>query len=167
MLRGLATVNFFADDLTAAQDWYTQLLSVEPYFVRTIEGTPAYLEFRIGDYQHELGFINSRFASPGRSHQPGGAIASWAVDDVHATFERLVSLGASVHQEPVEHGPGFVTASVVDPLGSARRDVQPALRGRSRVRGESLTLHGHLERLCSPVAKKGTCGPVAIAGRGP
>lgn len=42
----------------------------------------------------------------------------WAVDDVEAAFERLLSLGAVVHAKPVEHGPGFVTASVVDPFGN-------------------------------------------------
>ena len=42
----------------------------------------------------------------------------WAVDDVRASFERLLSLGAVVHQEPREHGPGFVTASVIDPFGN-------------------------------------------------
>ncbi len=31
MLRGLTTVNFFADDVTAAQRWYTELLGIEPY----------------------------------------------------------------------------------------------------------------------------------------
>lgn len=117
MLRGLTTVNFFADDLSAAADWYTELLGVEPYFVREVEGTPAYIEFRIGDFQHELGFIDRRFAPPGQAGA-GGAVTYWAVDDVHDTFERLVSLGATVHQEPIERGPGFVTASVVDPFGN-------------------------------------------------
>jgi predicted enzyme related to lactoylglutathione lyase len=117
MLRGLSTVNVVADDLTAAQRWYTELLGIEPYFVREVEGAPAYIEFRIGDYQHELGFIDSRFAPHGRSDKPGGATIYWAVDDVQASFERLVSLGATVHEEPVERGPGFVTASVVDPFG--------------------------------------------------
>ena len=64
MLRGLTTVNFFADDLAAAEAWYTELLGVEPYFVREVDGAPAYVEFRIGDYQHELGLIDSRFAPP-------------------------------------------------------------------------------------------------------
>lgn len=32
--------------------------------------------------------------------------------------ERLVSMGATVHEKPVERGPGFVTASVVDPFGN-------------------------------------------------
>ena len=42
----------------------------------------------------------------------------WAVDDVQATFDRLLALGATVHQARIEHGPGFVTASVVDPFGN-------------------------------------------------
>lgn len=42
----------------------------------------------------------------------------WAVDDVHAAYQRLLSLGAAPHQEPTEHGPGFVTASVIDPFGN-------------------------------------------------
>jgi predicted enzyme related to lactoylglutathione lyase len=116
MLRGLTTVNFFADDLSAAREWYTELLGVEPYFVREIAGAPAYIEFRIGDYQHELGFIDRRFAPPGQ--ESGGTMTYWAVDDVHATFDRLQSLGATVHQEVREQGPGFVTASVVDPFGN-------------------------------------------------
>jgi predicted enzyme related to lactoylglutathione lyase len=118
MLRGLTTVTFVADDLTAAQGWYTELLGIEPYFVRSVEGTPAYIEFRIGDYEHEIGFIDSRFAPPGSSDEAGGAVTYWAVDDVHASYARLLSLGATVHQEPVERGPGFVTASVVDPFGN-------------------------------------------------
>ena len=79
MLRGLATVNFFADDVTAAQGWYTELLGIEPYFVRSIEGTPAYVEFRVGDYQHELGIVDSRFVAQGRSDQAGGAVIYWHV----------------------------------------------------------------------------------------
>lgn len=118
MLRGLTTVSFFADDVAAARAWYTELLGTEPYFVRPAEGTPAYVEFRIGDYQHELGIIDSRFAASGRPDQPCGAVTYWHVDDVPASFERLVSLGATAHEEPVERGPGFITASVIDPFGN-------------------------------------------------
>ncbi|GAA0408383.1 glyoxalase [Acrocarpospora corrugata] len=117
MLRGLTTVNFFADDITAARRWYTELLGLEPYFARPAEGTPVYIEFRIGDYQHELGIIDSRFAPPGRSGA-GGAMIYWHVDDLQATFDHLLSMGAAEHQKPTEHGPGFVTASVVDPFGN-------------------------------------------------
>jgi catechol 2,3-dioxygenase-like lactoylglutathione lyase family enzyme len=139
MLRGLTTVTFFADDLTAAQRWYTEVLGIEPYLSRSVDGTPAYIEFRIGDYQHELGFIDSRFAPHGRSGKAGGAVTYCAVDDVQAGFERLLSLGATVHEKPVGRGPGYVTASVVDPREHPRRDVQPALPGGSRVTGQGLT----------------------------
>lgn len=118
MLRGLTTVSFFADDVAAARDWYAELLGIQPYFARPIDGQPAYVEFRIGDYQHELGIVDRRFAGPGRSDQAAGAVVYWHVDDVRASFERLLSLGAEQHEEPTERGPGFVTASVVDPFGN-------------------------------------------------
>jgi predicted enzyme related to lactoylglutathione lyase len=118
VLRGLTTVSFFADDVTAAQVWYTELLGIEPYFVRPIEGTPAYVEFRIGDDQDELGIVDRRFAAHARPDSAGGAVVYWHVDDVRASFERLVSMGATVHEKPVERGPGFITASVVDPFGN-------------------------------------------------
>ena len=118
MLRGLTTVNFTTDDLEAAVDWYTELLGIEPYFVREVDGKPAYIEFRIGDYQHEFGFVDRRFDPHGRLQTSGGAIVYWHVDDVQATLDRLVSLGATVRQEPIEYGPGFISASVDDPFGN-------------------------------------------------
>ena len=118
MLRGPTTVNYLADDVAAAADWYTELLGAGPYFSRPAGGTPAYVEFRIGDYQHELGILDRRFAAPGRPDQPGGAIVYWHVDDVRASFGRLLALGAAAHEQPVERGPGFVTASVIDPFGN-------------------------------------------------
>ena len=43
---------------------------------------------------------------------------NYFADDIQAAFDRLVSLGGTEHQKPTEHGPGFVTASVVDPFGN-------------------------------------------------
>jgi predicted enzyme related to lactoylglutathione lyase len=117
MLRGLTTVTFFADDVQAAVDWYTKVFEAEPYFHRDLDGQPAYVEFRIGDYQHEFGIQASRFA-PHDTTVTGGAIIYWAVEDVHGEFERLLALGATAHQRPIERGPGFVTASVRDPFGN-------------------------------------------------
>ena len=88
MLRGFATVNYWADDLEAAKGWYAELLGIEPYFER-----PGYYEFRLGDYGHELGLIDSRYAPASSAPGPGGAILYWHVDDVAATLERLVSMG--------------------------------------------------------------------------
>jgi predicted enzyme related to lactoylglutathione lyase len=45
-------------------------------------------------------------------------VVYWHVDDVAAALERLVSLGAEQLQPVTEQGPGFVTASVVDPFGN-------------------------------------------------
>lgn len=118
MLRGISTVNFFAADVPAAARWYAELLGVEPYFSREIEGTTAYVEFRLGDYQQELGIVDSRFATAGRPDGAGGALVYWHVDDVHAAYARLLSLGATAFEPPVERGPGFVTASVADPFGN-------------------------------------------------
>jgi catechol 2,3-dioxygenase-like lactoylglutathione lyase family enzyme len=114
MLRGLTTVTLFADDLPAARDWYTEVLGVEPYFERRVDDAPAYL----GDYQHELGLLDRRFQVGEAAAGTAGVVAYWHVDDVQAAFERLVALGATAHEGPVERGPGFVTASVVDPFGN-------------------------------------------------
>src|SRR5262249_1382017 len=78
-----------ADDVAAATDWYTQLLGVEPYFARSAGGMPAYAEYRIGDYQHELGILNRRFAAPGQPREGAGAPVYWRGDDVHARLARL------------------------------------------------------------------------------
>jgi predicted enzyme related to lactoylglutathione lyase len=119
MLRGFATVSFWADDLEAATKWYTELLGVDPYFQRPEEGPPAYVEFRLGDYQHELGLIDRRYAPDGAMPGPGGAVMFWHVDDVPAALERLLSMGAKEYEALTARGDsGFVTASVVDPFGN-------------------------------------------------
>ncbi|MBB3724368.1 VOC family protein [Nonomuraea dietziae] len=119
MLRGPATVNIWADDMEAARKWYAELLGVEPYFERPGNGLPAaYYEFRIGDYQSELGIIDRRYAPPTAADSPGGAVIHWHVDDVQGALDRLLSLGATPYMPLTEQGPGFVTASVVDPFGN-------------------------------------------------
>ncbi|MCP3062904.1 VOC family protein [Myxococcus sp. K38C18041901] len=118
-LRGLSTFNLWADDLRAATRWYTELLGVEPYFSSEAAGRgPGYVEFRIGDYQHELGIIDRRFAPPGLGTERGGTVAYWAVDDIEVTLARLLALGAQLLEGVTERGPGFVTASVIDPFGN-------------------------------------------------
>ena len=117
MLRGLTTITYFADDVPAAVAWYTEVLGVSPYFSRDVQGKPAYVEFRIGDYQHELGLIESKYA-PFNTQAPVGAIMYWHVDDVNATFDRLLSMGAKQLEAPRDRGAGFITASVVDPFGN-------------------------------------------------
>jgi len=119
-LRGLCTIVYGSNDHDAAKAWFAKLLGTEPYFDR-----PGYAEFRIGDYQHELGLMDGKFAGylggevvplDGRA----GAIAYWHVDDVQAMVEHAVALGATVHHPIRQFQPDsdFVGATVIDPFGN-------------------------------------------------
>lgn len=119
MLRGFATISFYADDVVPAAGWYAELLGVQPYFERSgPDGRPAYVEFRVGDRQAELGIIDSRYRSTGAAPGPGGAVTYWHVDDVAATVDRLLSMGATEYEPITPRGEGFTTAAVVDPFGN-------------------------------------------------
>ena len=119
MFRGIATVSFYADDLTAAGAWYAELFGVDPYFAfPPAPEQPAYLEFRIGDDEDELGLIDRRYAPSGAADPPGGAVVFWHVDDLPATAQRLRDLGAVEYEPITPRSAGFVTASFVDPFGN-------------------------------------------------
>jgi predicted enzyme related to lactoylglutathione lyase len=119
ILRGMANVSFWAEDLKAAQEWYTKLLGVEPYFQRPDAENPAYIEYRIGDYQDELGLIDKKYAPKAASSGLGGAILYWHVDDVAEMLEKLKEMGATEYEPLTPRGDaGWVTASVVDPFGN-------------------------------------------------
>jgi predicted enzyme related to lactoylglutathione lyase len=114
----MATVSYWAADPRAARAWYSELLGIEPYFQRPDAENPAYIEFRFGDYQDELGIIDARFAPGGGASSPGGAVLYWHVDDVEAALARVIGMGAT-EREPLTHREaGFITASVVDPFGN-------------------------------------------------
>ena len=118
-LRGVATVNFFAEDLVAARDWYAELFGVAAYFQLPNAEAPAYVEFRIGDDEDEFGIIDHRFAPSAMQPGPGGAILLWHVDEIEAAFARLKAMGATEYDPITKRGEsGFVTASVVDPFGN-------------------------------------------------
>ncbi|MCF0069047.1 VOC family protein [Dyadobacter sp. CY261] len=117
-LRGFATVNFYAADLDAAKKWYSEVFEIQPYFEK-----PGYIEFRVGDFEHEMGIIDAKWAPPGTMDTPaggtpGGAIIYWHIDDVEGAYQRLLDLGATSYQPVITRGEGFVTASVVDPFGN-------------------------------------------------
>jgi predicted enzyme related to lactoylglutathione lyase len=113
-LRGVATISLWAADHPAAVTWYSELLGTKPYFER-----PGYAEFRIGDYQTEVGIIDRAYA-PHLTFPdgPAGVVLYWHVVDVHATFKRVLAMGATELEAPQDRGHGFVTATVVDPFGN-------------------------------------------------
>lgn len=115
-LCGLSTVSFYADDHEGAKIWYSEVFGIDPYFI-----VPGYAEFRLGDYQHELGIIDARFVPKNASKEVGGAIAYWHVDKLEETLDFLISKGASIYEPITDRSGGemaFVTASVVDPFGN-------------------------------------------------
>jgi hypothetical protein len=60
MLRGISTVNLWAEDLPAATRCYTELLGVQPYLTSQAAGRgPGYVEFR-----HYLDILGNRGAAP-------------------------------------------------------------------------------------------------------
>lgn len=120
-LRGLTTISLFAADHAKAVAWYSDLLGIAPYYTSEAAGRgPGYAEFRIGDYEHELGIIDARFAPhlDTAAARPAGVVCYWHVDDLDATLARLLALGAEPLQEKVVQAEGFVTASVRDPFGN-------------------------------------------------
>ena len=84
---------------------------MEPYFER-----PGYVEFRVGDYQHELGIIDSKYV-PGTESSYGraGVVVYWHID---AVLKGAVAMGATQLEAPQDRGHGFITATAVDPFGN-------------------------------------------------
>ena len=115
-LRGFSALIFLVDDVAAATDWYTELLGEAPVFTRPGPGGGVtYAKFRVGE--GELALADGTRAPRGRAAGPGGAIVHWRVDDVAATLNRLLTMGAQEYTPITPHGP-FVTAVVVDPFGN-------------------------------------------------
>jgi predicted enzyme related to lactoylglutathione lyase len=119
MFRGFATVSFYANDLTAASNWYAELFGAPPYYAfPPLPDAPAYIEFRVGEDQDELGLIDRRYAPAGAKSEPGGAVMFWHVDDLDTTLAKLLAMGAVAYEPLIEREAGFRTASVVDPFGN-------------------------------------------------
>ena len=118
MLRGFKPVPYTADDLAPTTKWYSDVLVPAPYFNRR-----DYFEFGMGISHLALGILDRRYLGELGGLQssetaPAGVIAYWHVDDVPATLDRLLSMGAKQHQPPRDFGEGFIGASVIDPFGN-------------------------------------------------
>lgn len=116
MFRGLANLNLVADDMAAAIDWYTVIFDSAPYFARPEEGPVQYAEWRFGDDDDEFALMDARFRPALES--PGGALIHLHVDDIHASFNRLIGLGATAFDPVIQRGEGWWSASVSDPFGN-------------------------------------------------
>ena len=93
-------------------------MGTKPYFERPNSDKPEYVEFRIGDYQHELGIIDAKYTPKGATAGPGGAVVFWHVDNVEEMLKKALAKGSKEYEPLTNRGSGFVTASVVDPFGN-------------------------------------------------
>jgi predicted enzyme related to lactoylglutathione lyase len=101
---GLRTAMYHVGDLARAKAWYSDVLGFGPYF-----DEPFYVGFEVGGY--ELGLNpDMTNVTPG-----GGAYAYWGVEDAHAAYQRLLSLGATAHEPVNEVGGGILVGTVKDP----------------------------------------------------
>lgn len=91
MLRGMTTISYWADDVPAAREWYRELLGIDASFAPRRRRL-AYVEFRVGDHQHELGIVARGFAPDGWDTGTGGAVLYWHADDIEAAVARLLAM---------------------------------------------------------------------------
>jgi predicted enzyme related to lactoylglutathione lyase len=105
MILGLRTAIYSVGDLSAAKDWYGQVLQRQPYF-----DEPFYVGFEVGGF--ELGLIPD--GVPG----PGGVEALWGVADIAAEMKRLEEMGVTVRDAVKEVGSGIKVATIADPWGN-------------------------------------------------
>lgn len=115
VLRGMAAMVLVSADLPAARAWYADFLETEPHYE-----TAAYVEFRVGADEYDLGILGARFARgpDPKSSGPAGVTVYWQVDDVETAFSRALAQGARMHEPPRALGEGLVTATVIDPFGN-------------------------------------------------
>ena len=91
--------------MTAARNWSSTLLGIEPYFDQ-----PFYVGFAVGGF--ELGLLPN--ATPGAT----GPQPLWGVSNAGESFARLISLGATALQPVTEVGENIKVAYVLDPFGN-------------------------------------------------
>ena len=108
MFLGLRTAIYHVNDIEKGTKWYSKILGIEPYF-----NQPFYVGFNVGGY--ELGLQPDPAAAGERAD---GAVAYWGVTDAHAVFNKLIELGATIHEPVQEVGEGIKVGTVKDPFGN-------------------------------------------------
>ena len=100
---GLRTAIYKVPELDKAKQWYAEVFATQPYF-----DMPFYVGFNIAGY--ELGLQPGDNAT-GKSDN---VEMYWGVNDVEASYKRLLVSGASAHQPPQNVGEEIIVATVKD-----------------------------------------------------
>jgi predicted enzyme related to lactoylglutathione lyase len=108
MFLGLRTAIYHVDAIEKAKNWYSSILGFGPYF-----DEPFYVGFNVGGY--ELGLQPGGADPSGKSE---GVVAYWGVENAEASFQRVLKLGATRHEDVQDVGGGIKVATVKDPFGN-------------------------------------------------
>ncbi len=103
-MLGLRTTIYRVTDLVEAKAWYTKAFEVKPYFDELF-----YVGFNIGGY--ELGLLPDE----GANINGENVLSYWGVEDIQKTYQHLLELGATTHEEPNNVGGELMVATVKDP----------------------------------------------------
>ena len=104
-LLGLRTTIYRVSDIQKATAWYAEFLGFQPYF-----DEPFYVGFNVGGF--ELGLQPEEGAVKTKSE---GVNTYWGVEDIEATYAKLISMGATEHEKPSDVGGGIKVAMAKDP----------------------------------------------------
>lgn len=105
LMLGLRTTCYMVNDLTKATEWYSKAFGVDPYFVESF-----YVGFNIGGY--ELGLQPEE---KDQNLKTENVLSYWGVEDIKTTYQHLINLGATKHEDPNNVGGELMVASVYDP----------------------------------------------------
>ena len=108
MFLGLRTAIYHVNDIEKGRHWYTEVLGRKPYFDQ-----PFYVGFNVAGY--ELGLQPGGASGDDKAD---GAVAYWGVEDAGAAFQRLLELGATLHEAVQDVGEGIKVATLKDPFGN-------------------------------------------------
>jgi methyltransferase (TIGR00027 family) len=107
MFQSLKRVTYQVPDIEKAKHWYCQILNKEPAF-----DSPFIVIFDIGD--SVLTLVPTTNSSQGSNER---IVAYWSVDDIDATYQRLLELGATTYAE-ISTVADTRNAKVTDPFGN-------------------------------------------------
>ena len=107
-MLGLRTTIYKVGDLNKAKTWYERAFQTKPYF-----DEPFYVGFNIGGY--ELGLQQERIATTDKTDS---VVTYWGVSQIDKEYQRLVDLGATAYEKPVNVGGDIMVGTVKDPWGN-------------------------------------------------
>ncbi|MCK8521419.1 VOC family protein [Aquimarina sp. D1M17] len=105
-MLGLRTTIYKVNDLAKAKEWYTDAFGRPPYF-----DEPFYVGFNIGGF--ELGLLPEEGNEVVKKSD--SVLSYWGVEDIENEYQKLLNLGAAIHEKPTNVGGEIMVASVKDP----------------------------------------------------